>query len=237
MGRAICIILQFADDEPKLCTQIERIIEEISEENVFHTEVFYTCEKLYQAMEAGEHFDLIFLDIEFKQMNGVSMGRRIRDELKNEQVQIVYVSSKESYAMELFESRPMNFLIKPVTEEKIRGCICKGMELSQWEENCFEIKTGKEVRRVPLSQIRYFESDNRKIKIHCEEAVYEVYGKLDVIAETVGTKFVRVHKSYLVNERKVARWRPESVWFSDGEQLPISRNYRMEVFKSADKRR
>ena len=157
--------------------------------------------------------------------------------MKNEQVQIVYVSSKESYAMELFESRPMNFLIKPVTEEKIRGCICKGMELSRWEENCFEIKTGKEVRRVPLSQIRYFESDNRKIKIHCEEAVYEVYGKLDVIAETVGTKFVRVHKSYLVNERKVARWRPESVCFSDGEQLPISRNYRMEVFKSADKRR
>ena len=53
-------------------------------------------------------------------MNGVEIGKYIRKKLENNVAQIVYISSKKSYAMELFENRPFDFLIKPLTEEAIK---------------------------------------------------------------------------------------------------------------------
>ena len=46
-------------------------------------------------------------------MSGIELAERIRNELHNDYMQIVYVSSKQSYAMELFESHPLHFLVKP----------------------------------------------------------------------------------------------------------------------------
>lgn len=52
-------------------------------------------------------------------MDGVMVGQMIRSDLSNEVTQIVYVSAKESYAMKLFQNRPMDFLVKPVKEKDV----------------------------------------------------------------------------------------------------------------------
>ena len=226
--------IAICDDDIRMCEQIEKILVGSDLKNMISVEIFYTCEKLHRTLLDGEPFDLIFLDIEFKSMDGVSMGNIIRGELKNDYVQIVYVSSRETYAMSLFDSRPMNFLIKPVTEDKIIACVRKGMELSQGLQKVFQFKDGKELCRVAVSSILYFESDNRKIIVDCGDERYEFYGKLDEIEESVGRNFIRIHKSYLVNETKVIQWQPNCVHLSGGQKLPVSRNYRAAIFEHAD---
>lgn len=62
---------------------------------------------------------MIFLDIMMPVKSGVEVGKIIRNDLKDNITQIVFISSENKYAMDLFEIRPMNFLIKPFDENDI----------------------------------------------------------------------------------------------------------------------
>lgn len=71
-------------------------------------------------------------------LNGVEVGKKIRDQLCNETSQIVYISGKDSYAMELFDVRPLNFLIKPLQKEKIEVVVRKAIDLVDKGNQFFE---------------------------------------------------------------------------------------------------
>lgn len=70
------------------------------------TEVFYSGETLFRAIKDKDKYDLVFLDIQLLQLDGVQVGKQIREQLGNEKISIVYISSKETYAMSLFQVRP-----------------------------------------------------------------------------------------------------------------------------------
>lgn len=69
---------------------------------------------MYQFICEGACFDIVFLDIELPKISGIDIGKKIRDEMHDETTKIVYISGKDSYAMGLFDVRPLNFLIKPI---------------------------------------------------------------------------------------------------------------------------
>ena len=106
MRIAIC------DDDVILCHQLEGIILGFgkNEDVPVQTSVFFDGKGLWKYMKQGNHFDLIFLDIEMEQMNGIAVGRAIRDTLGDEECKIVFISSRRDYAMELFAIRPMDFM-------------------------------------------------------------------------------------------------------------------------------
>ena len=85
-------------------------------------------------------FDIVFLDIELPKVSGIGVGRYIREVLKNEIVQIAYISAKEGYAMELFEFRPINFLVKPLEKEKVAKVIEKYFIITEQDNHVFEYK-------------------------------------------------------------------------------------------------
>ena len=103
------------DDEVEICALLEMMLIDIFRDKGMSCEVesFYTGESLCKEFERRK-YDLIFLDIEMDGKSGIDVGRFLRDELGNETVQIVYISAKTEYAMELFEFHPMNFLVKPI---------------------------------------------------------------------------------------------------------------------------
>ena len=76
------------DDDKLLCTKIENILLAYKDE-IIQTEVYFSCEKLFDDLKNDMHYDLIYLDIELKMMNGVELGWRIRNELKNDRIQML----------------------------------------------------------------------------------------------------------------------------------------------------
>ena len=94
------------DDEKTVCQQIKSFLEPYCKKGEFEVHIFTSGEALYEAVSAGTRFDLIFLDIELKLMSGVAVGQKIREELCDEEVHIVFISGKTEYAMELFAIRP-----------------------------------------------------------------------------------------------------------------------------------
>ncbi|MCI8466191.1 MAG: response regulator transcription factor [Lachnospiraceae bacterium] len=214
------------DDEIGTCSEIETMILDFAEGRGLQveTEVFYSGETLYPFVS---EYDLIFLDILLLEMDGVRLGQRIREELGNETVSIVYISSKESYAMSLFSVRPLDFLIKPITREKLNAVLTTYLRLRENGKNEFLFKVGKSLYRQYLEEIRYFACNGKKVELSAISGTWEFYGNMrEVWRQVEGKGFLAIHKSYVVNTAFVAVYHYDSVELSDGSCLPVSQRYR-----------
>ena len=102
------------DDEKNTCTELEEIlISYTSERGVqLDVDVFFSGDSMISYLREKEASDILFLDIEIPGADGVVVGDYIRSVLENEQVYIIYISSKEQYALRLFQNRPFDFLIR-----------------------------------------------------------------------------------------------------------------------------
>ena len=120
------IKIAICDDDINIQFTIEGFLQHILEEYGVESEIecFDLGDKICESHEKGK-FDLIFLDIEYEGKNGVEVGKYIREIVGDEIVQIAYISGNTGYAMELFEYRPINFLVKPITETEVKKVIDK----------------------------------------------------------------------------------------------------------------
>ncbi|MBU4440295.1 MAG: LytTR family DNA-binding domain-containing protein [Acetobacterium sp.] len=224
--------IAICDDQRAICSEIETIILDYQEltRQEMQIEVFYSAEKLGVFMEHQHNFDLIFLDIEMKGLNGLELGRKIREEMDNQITQIVYVSGKNSYYRELFEVRPMHFLSKPVEPDKVIKDIELAMKLINRLGGLFSYKKGSDTHKLPIKNIIYFQSINREIKIVTTTGEELFYGKLqDVFHQVAKYQFMNIHKSYIVNYEYIAKFRYDEVVMSNSVCLPISQLKRKEV--------
>lgn len=224
--------IAICDDEIKICSQIEKIILNFNKKisQIISVEMYTSGEELYKYLKNGTRYDLLLLDIELQLLSGVEIGYKIRNEMRDDITQIVYISSKDSYAMDLFEVRPLNFLIKPITEEKIVYVIEKAMELSNKLNKFFSYKKNHNYCKRPIKDILYFESIDRQIKMVTIDEVIIFYGSLEkIFLEIEKYLFIYIHKSYVVNYFHVIEFRYQELKMSNKDILPISQSKRKSV--------
>lgn len=221
--------IAICDDEIGTCSDLEKMILDFADRRALQieTEVFYSGETLYHSIEEQCPYDLVFLDIQLLEMDGVQVGRQIREHLKNDKISIVYISSKETYAMSLFKVRPLDFLIKPLAKENVDAALEQFIRLSEANKNEFYYRIGKSVCRLYLDEIRYFACNGRKVEIYTGSGQKEFYGGMrEVWGQVDGKGFWVIHKSYIVNTAFVSVYHYDSVQMTDGTCLPISQKYR-----------
>lgn len=227
------IKIAICDDDIKIQFSLEGFLQNILEEYSIQSEIecFDSGDALCDAYVKGK-FDLIFLDIEFEGKNGVEVGRYIRETAGDETVQIAYISGNTGYAMELFEYRPINFLVKPIKEGEMKRVVDKYLLLKGQNEENFQYKIGSDLYQVALSEIKYFSSRARKVILHGREKEAEFYGSLESICSQIkGKRFLYVHKSFLVNYQCIAKMEYEQVTLYDGTVIPISQARRPAIRK------
>ena len=231
------IHVAICDDETKIGADLEcALIDIFGKLSIKHEiVVFFSGEELCRAIESGLYYDLIFLDIEFAQneINGVEVGRFIRDIRNNYMVSIVYISRIKSYAYELFDIQPFNFLIKPLKYEKIDEVIRKYIKISGiWSEN-FIYKIGHDTFKIKIKDIVYLESYDKKMILHLANGrKEEFYGSIkEVYQEKLKEfDFLFIHTSYIVNYDYVTALKFNQVLLVDSvTPLPISKHRKNEV--------
>lgn len=221
--------IAICDNEPVICDQMNSFLDQYREEKdiSFESRSFLSGEALYNTLAAGVDFDLIFLDIEMYHISGIDVAKAIRESKKDLITQIVYISAKQEYAMELFETHPLNFLMKPLKYAAVASCIDKTLKMKKERGDVFTYTSGGLNQRVPFSNILYFESMNRKVRMICPGQRDEFYGKLgDVISRCQGKHFVQIHKSYVVNLGYISKVGATTVEMFNGDVLPLSRDRR-----------
>ncbi|WMM25682.1 LytTR family DNA-binding domain-containing protein [Tissierella sp. MB52-C2] len=224
--------IAICDDENSICNQLEEILEGLEKKfsKELQIDIFYSGEELCSYLSQDNHYDIIFLDIELEEMNGVEVGQVIRDKMLNETTQIIYISGKETYAMELFKIRPLDFIIKPFNYNKIQDVVEIALRIIQRDEKVFQYKVGHTTYNLPIRDIIYFESKNREVIIHTINGSEVFYGRLKDIYEYLNQfKFIHIHKSYLVNYNHITKLEYHQVTMSNKVILPISQANRKKV--------
>ena len=109
------------DDDEGVCSQIERWVLQYNVQKGIRIEVeiYNSAETLIQHLHKREWYDLLFLDIELPQKNGIELGQMIREKFGNELTHIVFISGKIDYCTWLFQIEPLNFHYKPLKREKV----------------------------------------------------------------------------------------------------------------------
>ena len=218
------------DDEEAIRAQIVRALSTHPRQGEFVVSEFSNGESLLDNLRVGKTFFLLILDIELQSQNGVTVGKLLREELRDNSTQVLYISAHRKYAMELFDVRPLNFLTKPLDEEKLSACVTQALELAPKLDATLTVFSGKQAQRIPLREIRYVESYNKRLTIHTTQGDYTCSQRLAEIFSTLPKPdFFQIHQSYVVNDRYVRCIHYDRLSLDDGTELSISKNFRKQV--------
>lgn len=226
--------IAICDDEKVFTSKIEKIIKDTATDHGIQVsvDVFFDGAKLIEYMKLHEvAYDLIFLDIEMEELDGIETAKRIRE--FDDLVYLIYVTSHESYAVEAYEVEPFSFIVKPIQEEKVVKKFLRVYEKINKGMAYIGFKSRNDYRKVLLNEVMYFESDKRLIYIHLSDgSIEQYYGKLNDIEDKMKqTKkdFWRIHRSFLVNARYIKVKEYNKVILTNGETLNIGEDRRKDI--------
>lgn len=224
------IRIAIVDDDEMMCNELKDIIEkyDIKYEYNIHCDIFTSCEDFMLKSQSND-YKLIFLDIEFPEMNGIELGNKIRSIFKNMKMQMIFISSKSDYAMELFDVQPFNFLIKPLSKEKIYSCLTKFFVYYFENNKMFEYNFENVKHSILINEIIYFESNGKKVIMHTANNTISFYGVFNEIAKQLKRQFVVVKRGLMVNLQYVVNSNYTSIELSNKMTFKISKNNRESV--------
>lgn len=223
------LYIAVCDDDRTVCAEIENVLIEYSKRYYMKNkvEVFYSGESLLEYIKKGNNFDLLYLDIEMGFINGIEIGRQLRKIYKNYRTEIVYISANDGYDRQLFEVQPLHFIAKPIDASVIIQDLELAIERGQYLGGFFKYKKGYDTYKISISEIIYFESLNREIRMVTTKGEEIFYSSLSkVILEVAKYQFKQIHRSYLINYNHVSILRYKEVVMSNGSVLPISKSRR-----------
>lgn len=223
MKIAIC------DDDINCVNLIEDYIRECRK-TVAECDAYQSGEELLRTYRNnGERYDVIFLDMEMEQLNGIETANHIRE--VDEYVIIVFITSHTEYMRESFQCSPFRFLVKPINETEFMT-VFKDIEkkLSK-QRKVFAFTENKARIRLFCEDIIYCESRDHWILIHTKDTTHKICKSLSDLYERLDKEmFYRVHKSYLINFHYIKSIKENNIYLYHCEKIiPISRTYKKAV--------
>lgn len=211
------------EDEPTACQKVLDYLNRYQAENSenFTVSVFDDGAKIVEGYRPI--YDILLLDIEMKQMDGMEAARRIRK--VDGSVVIVFITNASQYAINGYEVQALSYLLKPVPyfafSQEIKRCI-EAVRRQSDDSMLFEARSQR--TRVELKSIVYIESIRHTIVIHTLDGKLSVTSTLkELEAQLAEHDFFRSNSCYLVNLRHVTGIEDQDCIMSNGERLRISR--------------
>lgn len=202
------------------------------------------CANGYEAVKAvGEHRpDLIFLDIQMPKLDGFEVL-----DLLETKPQVVFVTAYDEYAIRAFQVHAIDYLLKPFTAARFAEVVAHAEEMvrrreGESRENVasatssirkplqrIAFRDGATIDVVPVQRIDYIEAQDDYLHVWSRGQRYvkqQTLGELEALLDP--TRFIRVHRSYIVNLESLARVEPYAkdsrvALLKDGTRIPVSR--------------
>ena len=165
-------------------------------------------------------FDLLLLDIEMGEMDGVSLAKQVRR--TNELMQIVFITGYSDYITEGYEVAALHYLMKPVKEEKLFVVLDRAVERLHKNTKVLTLETAEEMVRVPLYQVSALEVQRNYVTVHARQD-YTVKKSLSELMEQLDERFFRVGRSAVVNLNDISRVTRSDIYLTDGRSIPLLR--------------
>ena len=231
------------DDEPLALRQISAYIAKIP-----YLELAATFNNAIEAQQrlASERVDLIFVDINMPDLNGVDFVRALTD-----RPMVVFTTAYSEYAIDGFKLDAVDYLLKPFSFADFSRAAAKANSLYELRQGrlpaqpdsdseatpkdreYISVKADYKVSLVRIADIVYIESEGEYVRMHlCDGSTITTLFRLkNMEAALPSEQFMRVHCSYIVNLRAIRSYVRGRIFLSDTEYVPIGENYK-EAFQN-----
>lgn len=218
MKYKIAVCDDSASDRSYVLGMVERWASDT--DNIALINTFSSAEEFLFHYADESDYDILLLDIEMGEMDGVTLAKTLRR--GNDTVQIVFITGYSDYISEGYEVSALHYLMKPLKEEKLRDVLNRATEKLAKNERVLNLEVGGEMVRVPLYQISFAEVFGNYVTIHAQTNV-TVRMTLAELCEMLDERFLRVGRSAIVNLTKITRVTKTEIRLADGTTVPLPR--------------
>lgn len=218
-------MIKFAicDDEPAMARELAGYLARYLEE---HEVTAYSVSSFSSGralLEAADGFDVIFLDIQMEEPDGMETARLLRRQ--GDHSLLVFVTVLMELVFDAFQVEAYDYLTKPLDAARFARTMDRVLQtLEQRTAASIVIQQGSGCEVVPLSDVVYCEVLGRKVYLHkADGTITGYYDRLEQLERRVDGRFFRCHRSYLVNLDHVRGCQAGQVLLSQGERIPVSR--------------
>jgi DNA-binding LytR/AlgR family response regulator len=215
------------DDEPLSLEILKTYCD--TTDNILLACTFTSTSKARQYIDCNT-VDLIFLDIEMADIDGLSFYRSL-----NKKPMVIFTTAYSNYAVQGFEVAALDYLLKPITPERFLQATDKAGQFRDFHERSIQtntlflsVRSEYQTKKIVLSDIRYIEGLNNHVKIYTNNSTKPILSMMsmkEVLSKLPAHRFVRIHRSYIIDLSKVTSCNSRNVFIA-GKQLPIGDTYR-----------
>ncbi len=219
MRIAIC------DDEKEYLDNMVELLQKWSKESDTDVEILRFCDgdSLISQSKLTK-FDIVFLDIVMPLLNGMDTAREIREYDKS--VLLIFLTSSPEFALESYEVKAHNYLLKPATYPRLKNVLDECVALFKKEDPFLLLKTSYGFQKVYYNNIEFIEALNKKVIFHLSNnRSLEIIETLkNIESRLIGDKhFFKIHRSYIAYIPNVDHFDNNSVYTKSGAAIPIAR--------------
>jgi DNA-binding LytR/AlgR family response regulator len=179
--------------------------------------------------------DILLLDINMPEMSGIELLRAIPNNHET-----ILITTETAYAVEAFDLKALDYLVKPVQFERFARAIHRAIDTIYFSRRVGEpnedqkeiyVKSNAKFYKLSYQDIYFVEALADYVLLYTENTRFIVYSTMKSIEEKLrGTTFVRVHRSYIVNMRKI-QFIEGNTLIINGKHIPISKTYQETLFQ------
>lgn len=219
----------------------ERLARRLIENHIAKFDNFEVVASCKSAIEASKSLneqviDLLFLDIEMPVLKGTEFYKNLVSKPK-----VIFTTAYRDYAVEGFELNAIDYLLKPITFGRFFKAIEKFLATQNNDKSLFTanestnknyifITENRKQVKIILEDILFIESVKNYIKIKTVNKIHLVKYGISAFEDLLDIRFIRVHRSYIVNTNKISAYTKQDIEIGDIE-IPIGENYKSFISK------
>ncbi len=219
--------IALVDDEYESAEVLSRCIEEYSREYGLQFNISSFRNGLNFIEEYTPEFDIVFMDIDMPQMNGLEAAGRLRE--MDASVVIIFVTFLAKYATRGYKYDALDYMVKPISYSAFRITMNRAMQrCARKKRETVILPSAEGDICIELICLNYVEITNHDITYHTTKGNFTAYGTMRSIEKLLPPKqFSKCNRCYLVNLRSVTRIQG-NILFIGNEKLEISRPRKQE---------
>lgn len=228
------INIVICDDIHEHLEEIKNNIEQVMTKHTLLKEMNYqiitfdsTDKLLNSVLHEKLNPDILITDIKMpeNQIDGIEIAKRLNNLAPN--CQIVFVTGYLDYAMDVYSTNHIYFVIKSKIKEGIEQALPKAIAKHiENENNKIMIEADDSKHIVYVQNVLYIERQGKRSFVTCNNTTYNTRPKLDIYIELLKSKgFSRCHTSYIVNLNQIKTYKKGLLTMTDGKEISISRKY------------
>lgn len=221
--------IAIGDDDKMTLEYLENTLTKTFSKEIKRVETFTCGESLLSAL-VDDHIliDIVLMEIDLGSNSGINVAKKILD--INPNVQIVFISANDIYFTDVYDVEHVFFLTKPIDSNILhKAMLCAGKKANELANDLLEFTNKHGTYVMPLSDIFYFEKDNRIIYIKTITTTYQFYGKFEDIENKLNDNYIRCNNSYMINLSRITSFEKGHFIMRDTKKIPVSSSYQQEV--------